>query len=424
MRDNDAIIGAAITLIQAVLRQTDWQAIPEDPDDPQSVEAAEFLDGAIGDMSMTWADFMSEVLSMLWFGWSYFEKVFKIRDGDSSSPSRRSKFDDGRIGWRKIEIRAQETLDRWQIDEDGGIRGLWQVTAQKPEPVFIPIEKSILFRTERNKNNPEGRSMLRNTWRTWYFVKRIQELEAIGIERDAVGYPDLQLPESYFAQNASPAKRQALANFHLQIKQLRRNELEGMVRPAELNAEGKPTGYKFQLVKSGGPRQFDINATIQRLESREALTLLTQFQLLGQDSVGSFALSSDQTATFAIAMGAILDTIEETFHRFATVELMKLNGYQNGKMARWTHGDIEKQDMKVLMEGLATLVDSGLIIPDRGLDDHLREKLEVPPREEDEEHDHSEVDPRAGTPRPENVEEEMDDSSLDQPDNEPVDDIE
>lgn len=59
----------------------------------------------------------------------------------------------------------------------------------------IPMSKAMLFRTESVKDNPEGRSILRNAYRSWYFKRRIQEIEAIGIERDLAGLPVIHAPE-------------------------------------------------------------------------------------------------------------------------------------------------------------------------------------------------------------------------------------
>ena len=59
----------------------------------------------------------------------------------------------------------------------------------------IPMSKALLFRTKSRKNNPEGRSILRNAYRSWYFKRRIQEIEGIGIERDLAGLPVMHGPE-------------------------------------------------------------------------------------------------------------------------------------------------------------------------------------------------------------------------------------
>ena len=38
-------------------------------------------------------------------------------------------------------------------------------------------------------DNPEGRSILRNAYFSWYFEKKIAEIEGIGIARDLAGLP-------------------------------------------------------------------------------------------------------------------------------------------------------------------------------------------------------------------------------------------
>jgi hypothetical protein len=383
MRDNDSVIGASIYAITSLIRQVRWRVDAAEPDNEDAEEAAEFLEQCLEDMSHTWEEFLAEVVSMVWFGWSWFEKVYKIRGGpNEDDPSRRSRYDDGRIGWRKISIRAQETLDGWVFDEDGGIRGMWQVAAPQYRRVMIPIEKSILFRTEIAKNNPEGRSLLRNAYRSWFFLKRLQELEAIGIERDLAGLPVTELPLAYFGANASPAKRTAKENFARMTQQVRRNEHEGIVFPAELDEEGKPTGYKFRLLGSPGSRQINVDASIQRYEKRIAMSLLTQFLFLGMDKVGSFSLSSDQTDLFASALGALLDTIEETFNRFAVAELMELNGYPPEVWPRLRHGDVEKPDVQAFAKTLVDLANGGLLTVDDTLEDHVRQELNLPPKEE------------------------------------------
>ena len=63
---------------------------------------------------------------MLPYGWAYLELVYKQRGGDTDSPESRSRYADGRIGWRKWSIRSQETRERWEFGETGGIQGMWQ----------------------------------------------------------------------------------------------------------------------------------------------------------------------------------------------------------------------------------------------------------------------------------------------------------
>lgn len=73
-------------------------------------EAAEFVKQCMDDMSETWVDTISEILSFITFGWSYHEIVYKRRMGKTKDKRTRSKYDDGLIGWMKLPVRAQETL--------------------------------------------------------------------------------------------------------------------------------------------------------------------------------------------------------------------------------------------------------------------------------------------------------------------------
>ena len=203
MRDNDPTIGSMLFAIEKVITRLEWRVDPysdnsEDGDiTPEDKETADFIESCINDMSDSWDATLSSILSMLVFGYSYHEIVYKVRGGDVDDPKKRSKHSDGKIGWRKMPIRAQETLFRWELSEDGGIESMWQVDPATGGTHIIPIEKALLFRTTVNKNNPEGRSILRNAYRPWYFKKRIEELEAIGIERDLAGLPVAYLPPEF-----------------------------------------------------------------------------------------------------------------------------------------------------------------------------------------------------------------------------------
>ncbi|TPV93166.1 MAG: hypothetical protein B7733_21905 [Myxococcales bacterium FL481] len=382
MQDNDATIGASLYSISSLIRQVDW-TVQRAHEGKGAEEAAVFLEECLVDMSHTMADFWAEVLSMLPFGWSYFEKVFKTRDGRHPlDPTRNSRFDDGRIGWREIAIRAQETLDGWEFDDDGGIRGMYQSAAPNFNRVFLPIEKCLLFRPDLNKNNPEGRSLLRNAFRSWFFLKRIQEIEAIGIERDLVGLPVIELPHAYMNPK-DPEKTKARNAYATLLQQIRRNQHEGVLFPSETTEDGTPSGYKLRLLSTGGSRQMDPGAVALRYQKDISMTLLTQFLFLGMDKAGSFALSSNMTDLFAVSLGAILDTLEETFDRFAVRELMSINGFPEEDWPRYEHGDVERIDAEKLANTLKTLSDGGFLTPDPSLEEHIRGEMQVPPMPED-----------------------------------------
>ena len=173
MRDNDAVIGASLTILEQTIRKANWFVELKEETQLQK-RAGNFLRECIDDMSHTWDDMISEALTMFPFGWAWLEIVYKLRKGDVRDPRRRSKFNDGLVGLRKIALRMQTSFFRWEFDDNGGIQSM----IQNPAPEFkfhnIPISKSILFRTKKDGNNPEGRSLLRNAYRSWFIKKNIE----------------------------------------------------------------------------------------------------------------------------------------------------------------------------------------------------------------------------------------------------------
>jgi hypothetical protein len=378
MRDNDPIVGAFIYSTESLIRQVRFYAQPASKD-LKAIREAEFLEECMDDMSHTFSDFLSETLTMLVYGWAYFEQVHKIRKGPAKKDARyRSKYNDGRIGWRKLAIRSQSTLDSWEFDEDGGIKGMWQVSPPSYGRVFIPIEKGLLFRTQTNQGNPEGRSILRNAFRPWFFKKKLEEVEAIGIERDLSGLPVLEVPPEIMSPNASAADKALRANLENMIQQIKRDEREGLILPCEVDQDGNPTGYKFKLLSSGGRRAVDVDGAIKRYESRMAMSVMAEFLMLGMDKVGSFALASTKTHMFSVALGAMVDSICQTFNRFAVAKLMTMNGVDPQYWPKLAHGDIETPELKEIAGYVNGLTDSGVLVPDERLELRMRELAGLP----------------------------------------------
>ena len=162
MADGDPIVGSVLFAIEQLIRQVEWTVEPADRT-ASAEDAAQLVDEALGDMAITWQDTLSEILSMLTFGWSYLEQVYKVRGGDDDDPARASKYDDGRIGWSHWGIRAQETLLRWEFDPGGTLLGMWQLPPPDYRLRFIPIGKSLHFRTTSRKGNPEGFALALDT---------------------------------------------------------------------------------------------------------------------------------------------------------------------------------------------------------------------------------------------------------------------
>jgi len=76
MRENDSTIGSVMYAAEQVLRDVKIKVEPSDKNDETSVKEAKFVEEILDDMDHTLDDHISEALSFLTFGFSWFEVVY------------------------------------------------------------------------------------------------------------------------------------------------------------------------------------------------------------------------------------------------------------------------------------------------------------------------------------------------------------
>lgn len=381
MADNDPVIGASLASIEMLIRSVDWSVEPAIPNDDAATAEAEFVGQCLTDMSDSWPDTLAAIMSFLVYGFSYHEIVYKYRKGFTNDARTRSKYSDGKIGWRKLPVRSQETIIRWQIDDNGGIQGAYQLdpSATSKGTVFLPIDKCLLFRTTSKMNNPQGRSILRNAFLPWYYKRRIQEIEAIGIERDLAGMPVALVPPQLLSNNATNDERAALDAIKQIVRNIKRDEQEGIVFPLAYDPETNNLAYDLKLLSTGGRRQFDTDAIIGRYDQRIAMSMLADFILLGHEKTGTQALSVSKIDLFIKTLDAYLYEISEVFNQFAIPRLMRLNGVDETLSPTLTFTTPRNIDLGAIGGFLTALSQAGApLFPDQELENYLRNLANLP----------------------------------------------
>lgn len=374
MADNDPVIGAILYLAEMLIRGTTWTVEPASNSDAD-IEAAQFLESCMHDMDMSWANTISEILSMLTYGFSFHEIVYKIRRGPmESNPKYKSKYTDGRIGWRRLPIRAQTSLHEWTFNEEGDVTAFVQMAEPDYKIVSIPMSKGLLFRTRISRDNPEGKSLLRNAYRPWFFKKHFEEIEGIGVERDLAGLPILTAPEGLDLWNNDDEAMVALRT--------RAEELVASVRRDSEEGILLPYGWDLKLLSSGSSRQINIGETIDRYDNRIAITMLSDIILIGNNRTGSFALADTKQSMLAAALQAQLQNIADVFNNKAVPDLFSFNNFP-GISAYPTimPGQIQTPSLKELAMVLRSM---GLnIAGDMELQNYLRHILGMPTLDEE-----------------------------------------
>lgn len=392
MRDNDATIGAILFALKMILRKVKWNVCleKEEGENEYSDEQMKFIEFVeqvfFKDMDHPFEEFISEILSMLVYGWSYFEIVWKLRKG-YNSPDRhhRSKYNDGKIGIKKIAIRSQDSLDKWEIDEkgNGDILGMWQVSPFGGGRRFIPIDRALHFRTESNKNNPEGRSALRNAYRSYYFKKKIDEIEAVAIERELNGLPVAYIPNETLTSTKDTDKA-TVEEYKKIVRDVRLNSQAGVVLPSDtfVDKEGSPTNVplvKLELLSTNGTRAIDTTKVKNDYRLDICRTVLADFVMLGANERGSYALSSDKTELFIEALKGWLNIIASVLNYQAIPKLWEINNYPVEMTPYFEPSDLEPEDLQGLGDFIEKLSGAGMMFfPDDDLESTLRKKANLP----------------------------------------------
>lgn len=360
MRDNDAVIGAVMYTVEQTLRDVKIKIKPAN-ETPKAQEEADFLQTILDDMEHTLDDHISEALSSLTYGFAWFEVVYKKREGDARSPKKNSKYTDGRIGIRKISIRAPWTVEKFVVDQSNGeVLGLQQEVGFGKLPATIPIEKSIYYRTTSLNNDPSGRSVLRNAYSAYTYLNKIQAYEAIAIERELHGVPVGRMPAEYLSQDSTDDQKNLKQQFERILKDLKNNEQGYVLLPSDLyvDADGKPTEQRLmdvELITANGSRSIDIDPVVRRYQHDIARSLIAEFLMLGGGSTGSYALSKSKTDIFLRSLESYINTIVDCLNKQLVKRIWELNGLDDMLMPKLVAGDVAPHDLKEIAAFLRNL---------------------------------------------------------------------
>ncbi len=394
MQENDSIVGAILFATGMMLKRVGWRIAPgalgsnvEEITEEQQWGATLF-EGMLKDMEVPWADFVSDAISMLTFGFAPFELLFKIRGGmDQTSPKYKSLFNDGMVGIRKFAFRPQNTIDEWDIDEHGNVLGLYQnipsgyVVKNRKGDVqrrkYIPAKCLLNFIPGRCKGSPEGRSALRNAVVPYYYRKRMQEIEAQAAERELNGFPVVRIPNKLLLSK-DPTARALVASYKELARGLRYGTDTAVVAPSDTfrDAQGNVSNQRIveiELLTSGGSRDINLDRTINRYSQEIARTILADFILIGSGDKGSFSLSQSKVDLFQISIEGFLANLAAPINDTVIPIIWKLNGLPMETMPQVIPGKVKPENISDVADFIQKMVSSGVITPDPMLENVVRE---------------------------------------------------
>jgi hypothetical protein len=353
MRKSDGQIRAILRLIKTPVLAARWYIAPA-TDKRKDQKIADFVEFCLfRGMTTSFPQLLTEVLTMLDFGFSAFEKVWKIDD----TPAGR------KLIWQKLAQRHALDTIRWDYDEQGGPLALIMndPNAKASGETPIPIAKLLAFSFEREGGDYDGVSLLRSAYKHWYYKEQLYKVDAIQKERHGIGIPVITLPPGFTDQDKRLADEIG--------RNLRTNERAHIVLPpnwviAMLKLEGQP-----------------VNA----LESIEYHDNLIAREILGQFLNSTTATSAQEQlqTLFLKSTRYIAETIRDVFNKYAFPELVMLNfpGVEDFPELRVRRiGDT--MDWRTVSFAIRNFIGSGVIVPDDRLEAWTRDEMDLPPVEE------------------------------------------
>ena len=370
MRDNDSTIGAVMYATEQVLRDVDLKVMPAN-DSAEAKEEAEFIESVLDDMDHTLDDHIAESLSNLSYGFAWFEVIYKRRNGPTErSDKKRSKYTDGRMGVRKIAIRAPWTISRFDVDQQtGDVKGIYQDGSGYNNSNYIPTRKSLYYRTTTINGDPAGRSILRNAYTSYEYVNNLQSIEAIAVERELAGIPVARIPAEYLSGDATATQSGFVNNLQSILRDVKFNEQGYIILPSDTypDKDGAPTNQKLvdvELMSSSGSRNIDIDPIVRRYQHDIARSVLSEFLMLGGGNTGSYALSKSKTDLFLRALESYIQAIVDVLNKQLVERLWELNGLNYDLMPTIVAGDVAPHDLREIAAFLRNLNGADINVSD------------------------------------------------------------
>ena len=362
MRKGDGMIAAILRVLKLPLVNATWsiERVSDKPLDRMIAEVIE--EDLFKNMTISFTAWLRQALLHLDWGVMVFEECWRIGD-------------DGLVRLQKLAPRIPASITQWNMDANGGLRGIQQQAPPNFTPIDIPIDKLLVFTNDLEGSDYRGTSVLRAAVKHWRYVDGLERVAAIAIEKRAMG------------MDVGTLKGEARTEEH---KRDAEHALMG-IRAHEKNyvvEVDEQFGYRLETGGTGG--LLDPLPMIQHHNLQALRSCLVEFVGMGAGSTGSLAMSRDKTSWVLLCLGGIADFICDTTTRHLFKRWVDYN-WAGAEAPRLRCSRLEQRDVAVFADAIEKLTASGALTADETVESESRELLSLPER----------VGPRAAPAMPE-----------------------
>ena len=355
MRRSDSQVISTLRAMTLPIRQAQYSVEPGS-DDSKDVEIAEIIeDNLLRGMTITWDDVIRHALLMLPMGFSPMEKIWEIRDN--------------MLYLRKLDPRLPTSVEGWEYDEKKKRTTAMVQRDSSWHKFTVPMEKLLIFTSDKEGDNWEGTSVLRGAYKGWYIKSALEKINAIKHERYGIGVPVGHLPPNIVEGSKEwDDLKDALEDLYA-------NERSYLMLP---------DGYDVTLLGMSKESQgTDVLPDLKYYDEAIAKSMLAMFINLGTTATGSRALGGSFIDVFMLSLQSYADYIVEVFNRFLIWEYVASNWGEVENMPLLRVAQIKELDPVVVAE----LVKANVIEADFDIENAVRGSIHLPEKQEEEEED-------------------------------------
>ena len=351
MRLGDATVRAALMAIFLPILSAKW-FVKSASDSRTDRKIAEFVQTSLmEEMTMTWQEFLRQVLLFLPYGRMLFELVYKDAD-----------YEPHRINWKKFAPRLPSTISKWEMQNGG--KGITQMV-NSGGIYSIPIEKLMIFVNEKEGDNWEGISILRSAYKHWLLKDKLYQIDAMAHERQGLGLP--------YGKNKPGMTDAQKSRLRTLLENMRANE-KGFI---EITGD---FDVGFMDMKANTTR--NPQPSILHHDREISKSVLAQFLELGVQG-GSYALSADQSDFFYLSLKSVTQTICDAINKYAIKKMVDYN-YTVEKYPMLSYENLGSINFNALSVTLQRLVQVGLVKSNVTTEQFLRKSMGLPELSSDE----------------------------------------
>lgn len=273
---------------------------------------------------------------------------------------------DGYIIYKKLAYRDSIglTLKR---DKFGGYDGARQQVNYNGKLIDVSFkpEETFLFTYDKARGYLYGRSAFKTAYVNYDRKRRLEYLDGIGLQNDAIKPKILVRTQSgALGEAGKKAKNLALA---------------ALAKLGELKPVASiPYGHDVKELSSEGR---DPGPSIERQNAGIARTVLAQFIMLGtqgKSNVGSYALSENHSDLFMIALKGLMQNIENHFNFYLIPDLIDMN-FADPHYPEFHFDDLTSDVQNIMKDAFMKLIEKERITPElvKGIMDGIASKLDI-----------------------------------------------